>query len=274
MLFPKRREQYLSLLDQFIYVSGTARVTPFGSDPVTYRKIISASRTADMLGLGYKTRERCLKEIVDPSLKLGAQVDTFAETAMAHGHKYETPGCGVFLDRMKYKFVPIGSIDRQLTYCISLKNESENHRAFTIGATPDQLIYEPIDDQLALLEIKCPYRKWLDQERIDNFETACNLLSDKHYIQCQMQLLILNLKSVYLFFYVPHRDGSTSMNVCSWLIRPDPAYQQFLLSNIYQVNLELWAGSTDRFKLLNGEGKHNREKTHESKSDHCTYLIS
>lgn len=272
-MFAKRRDQYLCLNDTFKYVYGSSRATDFGSDPVSRRSIITASRAADLLGIGYHTREFLMTSLANPGLAQPEIEDSYVKNAQQHGHKFEKEACEIFFDRMRYKWRPIGSISKQITYISKYVNKTDlAGTTITVGATPDQLIFDPEEKKLALLEIKCPYRKFLQQEQIGEFPSACSLLADKHYVQCQIQMLLLNLDEVYLFFYVPQRDGTQSFNTCLWLVRGDSAYQQFLLSNLYQAYADLIFGQS-RFKLLSGEGKHNKEVTGQSKKDHCTYLI-
>jgi hypothetical protein len=273
LMFSRRRDQYLCLNDCFEYVAGSTRAHWFGSASLVRGSIVTASKTSNILGLGYDTRLKYLLELKNGKpVKSQECADSFLFQAQEHGRKFEKDACDLFFDRMKHSWNPIGSVENQITYTTKYRNTCADD-SFSIGATPDQLIYDPETKQLAILEIKCPFLKYRDQACIDDYENACSLLSDKHYIQCQMQMIVLSLKKAFLFFYVPQRDGSQSFNTCTWLIHEDPAYQQFLLSNIYQAYKELNSDEQEKFKIIRNEGPHNRVITHESKINHCTFLI-
>jgi hypothetical protein len=148
--------------------------------------------------------------------------------------------------------------------------EPEKEKEIIIGATPDLLIWNPIKRKIALLEIKCPYRAYLSGYDLSDYEQGCTMLSDKHYIQSQLQMLVLKIPEVYLFFYVPMLNG---INACCWLIREDQAFHKFLLSNIFQLYKEIRNHNNDVFKLYRSEGQHNTTVIHESKMEHSTFLI-
>lgn len=273
-MYPKRRNQYLCLGDSFSYVHGSARVKPFGFNTLQKKSVISASRTANLLGLGNKIREKYVQEVADPQLCENEVLDDFTRNAMYHGSNYEHDASLMFLDRMRYSWKPIGNVEEQLTYTVKYVNVGQpKSKPFTIGATPDLLLYSPADQSRALLEIKCPYRKWLDQSDIYDEETAWSLLADKHYIQCQIQMLITQIQKCFLFFYVPHRDGSPSFNSCTWKIDADRPFQHFLLAQIEQAYQEVEKEERDKFALIRNEGAHNRVITHESKIQHVTFLL-
>lgn len=269
-MFTKRIQVYLSKPEHYSAVAGSVRVTPFGADSVSRRGIITASQTANVLSLGYQTRERFLKSLTPGYQDLGNLPSDFEVNAKNHGHKFEKEAALLFQERMRHRLKPLTRSDEQLTFTMAFEGAD---KPFHVGATPDQVYLDEEKHQMNLLEIKCPYRKWLDQSDISIEDEAWSLVSDKHYIQCQMQLLITKLKEMYLFFYVPRRDDAKSENTALWLVREDPAFQEFLLANIEQAYREIRNNFTSQYKTIRNEGTHNRTITSESKTRHCTFLI-
>lgn len=281
LLHAKRRDPYLCSGDTFQYVAGSARTYWFGTRKRN-ESMISASTTANVLGLGYSGMTR--KKYMD-NLKTGTSIgppldsESYPYRAQAHGKKYEAEACRTFLERFQYSYTPIGDIDKQVTYTVDFENigvplDHPVLKRFTIGATPDQVLWSDAEDKMSLLEIKCPYHKYLGCEAIDDQEEATALLSEKHYIQCQIQMLVLDIDKMFLFFYVPEKADVQPSSFCTWLIKRDQAYQQFLLSNIYQAYREVRLDEQDRFKVFANEIPLNRVVTYESKREHCTFLIS
>lgn len=191
----------------------------------------------------------------------------FEMYALNHGKKYECDAARLFFS-VNPGCTPIGSCDKQHSFTIKFREDTNPEREMQITATPDQIFYTE-DGKARLLEIKCPYRKYLDQTDIRSEEEAWSLFADKHYIQCQIQMLITHIKKAILMFYVPNRDGSMSENAAAWQIDEDPDYQAFLLSNIEQAYKEIELEQTDRYPIFRNEGAYNRVATHQSKQKSC-----
>lgn len=195
----------------------------------------------------------------------------FERNAKQHGKKYEASACQKFLSRFQHEWFPCGSVDKQFTHSAEFRHTG-HQKTFKVGATPDLILWK--EEKRALLEIKCPYALWLGAQSIVSMEEAGCLVSHKHYIQCQVQMMVLAIPEVYLFFYIPQRDGSESDNFATFLIQRDQEFQKFILSNIYQAYEELESGDEARFKTIRNEGAHNRVTTCESKREFCKFLIS
>lgn len=278
-MFQKRREAYLFLADKFEYVQGSSRVTPFGSDSVTRKGIITASGAANILGRGYMSRQKYMDDLFNNQEVRGFKSETsdFLMTMLRHGKTHEPAASDAFFRWMGNTWEPIGTIQDQMTYTVKYQNNNPNDPDdLVIGATPDMLIWNPMEKRLALLEIKCPYTAWARKDDLSCYDNACSLLSDKHFIQCQVQMLVMQIPQVYLFFYSPSRDvfqTEDDINACTWLIKEDKEFQRFLLSNIHQVYKEAKEQKSEQFKLFMREGQHNGLIIHESKMSHSTFLI-
>ena len=246
-------------------------MTPFGEQPVSQKKIISASNVANVLGRGYITREKYLRELFDlqPNGGFKPESNDFEISAKLHGKKYESRACQHFLAKMDPIWKPMGSINEQYTHSIDvLINNGESR--FTVAATPDLIMYDEQEQKFALLEIKCPYHRYITKSSIRDEESANLLLSDKHYVQCQMQMLVTAIPEVYLFFYIPSPDEDPdNLNACIFKILPDTELHKFLISNIFIAINE----GEEKFKLMMREGAHNAQMIYNSKIHHATFLI-
>lgn len=275
-LFPKRLDAYLSLQRNFRYVKGSVRISPFGADSSARAGIVTASQAANLLNLGYKVRFRYMNELADPENipKVQDDPDSFEYAAKNHGSKHESAAVDQFFKHMPWK--KIGCSTTQFTvFTDYLMVDDPPKSQFTIAATPDQLVYNPEDPtDIRLLEVKCPYRKWIDQTNISDDDEAWSLFADKHYIQCQIQMLCTGLCEAFLMFYVPNRDSSESDNFRIFGISADPRYQHFLLSSIYQAYRELGDKSIEKFKIIANEKAHNAVITSESKMKSSRLLLT
>jgi hypothetical protein len=267
-MFCTRKALSLYQTEKFHFVPGSLTVKPFGDASNSRKGIITASGAASVLSLGYMTREKYMRQLhacVDTKM---AEENEFIKSAMDHGKKYEEQAATKFLSRFPNKW-GLGDINNQYTFNAEFIHE-ESGEIVHVGATPDLQL---VGDDHCLLEIKCPYRNWLTQVDISSKDEAHALMSDKHYIQVQTQLLVMALQRAFIFFYIPHRDGTESDNFCLWRVDEDPLFHQFLLSNFLQAYSEIDRNMESQFKTFRFEAAHNKATTRDSREGHLTFLI-
>lgn len=256
----------------FKYQPSTVRILPFGKAQATRGKIVTASQVANLLSNGYTTRGTYMAKLMNGGSEPEV-VSDFQRRAMEHGQRYEPKAADIFLDQYRHEWVPLGTTETQYSHLLDIKCMDEDETVFTIGATPDLLLSARNGRALCMLEIKCPYHRWLTQSEIFYEPEASTLVSEKHYIQVQMQMLVLGLKHCFLFFYVPDRNGEGTTNYACFKVEADQGFQDFLISNIYTAYRELKDEQVHRFKTIRNEGAHNRCIITESRRAHCKFLI-
>ena len=274
--FERRRPAYLCLTDDIRFVKGSCRVAPFAANSVERKQIITASRLPNVLSLGYVTRERFLKELTNPDREI-SEPSHFENVAMNHGQKYEAEASHAFFNWGQGDWCPLSTVDKQKTYISQYFNLNPNitqDRVISVGCTPDMIVQNRFTKEIALVEIKCPFLAFKSGKDLTQEEEAIAALSDKHYIQCQTQLLVLALYRCFLFIYCPSPEEPNSHNYCVWEITRDPDYQKWLLAAVFQAHVDIKEGDATRFKCIRNEGAHNRLVTIESKSQHCKFLSS
>lgn len=266
-MFPMRKALSLYPTDTFHFVPGSLVISPFGKSANAKRGIITASGAACVLSLGYVTRHNYLTNLQNPQ-ETKPEEKEFIRRAMDHGKKYEEPAVKKFFTRFP-EHSSLGDINEQYTYNAEFIHR-ESEETVQVGATPDLHI---VGDDHCLLEIKCPYYNWLNQIDVTSHEEALAVMSDKHYIQVQTQLLVLAIEKAFIFFYIPLRDGNESDNFCLFRIDADAQYHQFLLENFLRAYNEVDNNEVSKFKTMRNEGVHNRMITHNSRERHLKFLI-
>lgn len=271
MLFGKRRASNLCISDRFEFIPGSTRVTPFGSDSMRKRRIFSASKIPDLLGFGYNTRRNTLEEFYrkDDEVVPKKEASGILQQAMNHGKVFEAEAAYHFFQWCENTWIPLGNIDNQLTYTVDYTCRGIK---FTIGATPDLMIWNPEENKLSLVEIKCPYGAYLRQSDMGESESAL-AYTEKFYVQCQIQMLILKIKEMFLFIYLPPVGCQSNSRMSTFHITEDRDYQTFLLSSIFQAYEELETQNPNLFNLFRNEGAHNKNMTQESMYKHSKFLI-
>lgn len=216
-------------------------MTPFNPEG---RTSISASKIGNLLGLGYKSRYETLAELRGLDVSPATEGD-FEIRAKNHGSAYEAEAADLFLQTHK-EFTPIGSVGCQYTLNLRINQK------FDISATPD--LFMRSTSGMVLLEVKCPYRAWLENNSDPEFRLY-------YFAQIQFQLLITGLETAYLAIYVPpstlqtykikrHTDyHRLLMQMCqasyfeddptTWRLRPgEKKMYTYLTRNAYLTSVE------------------------------------
>lgn len=241
--------------DSFRFVRGSARVTPFGVKSTFRDGNVSASRVSDIVGLGYNSRYKTIFEL-NGGESAQSPPNSFEESAKNHGHIYEKEACDYFLEKTDY--YALGKIDQQYTHKITIEH-LESGEKFDIVATPDLLLFDPVEtEEVSLLEIKCPFKLWTQGFQPDEEDKhSLDLLKQSYYIQCQFQMAVTGTKKAFLCIYFPRRGPNTEPHAVVFRIEQDKEFQRFLLMSVLQCREDSRSGDVKIWSLFKNEKPHN-----------------
>lgn len=259
----KRRKLYLYLSDVFTRSKGSFTIRDFDPDYSVRNKVISSSTVADYLGLGYESRNYAIT-----SLKQGKKPEKprndFSEKAMKHGQDYEVPFGNYIQEYVFPEMIPIVTPDEQFSFSSEFVHDSTGQK-ISLSATPDMIMYDTEEGEYHVIEIKHPYKDWLTQENYKQEETGLArkyLIKLNHYIQVQIQLLVLGFDTGYLFYHIPGKNGEMLNNFAYFRVKKDVNLWSIILSNL------LVAEETSA-RLYNGEKNMNVEMVLQSIRNFC-----
>lgn len=264
-VFSKRLAPYLTSGLSFHYVPWSMRVEDFGAGRSQDNGIVSASNMTDILGIGYTTREKRIR-MLHPDIRYrepSPEPGSFTDNCFSHGHKHEVQAASAVLRRLNYDLWPLQSSEQQRSYTCVWREETSRDTVQT-SATPD-LMTVSLDKVMVPVELKCPYHKYISGAVADQDSIRPN-----HYVQVQYQLLVTGCPEAYLGIYVPGSNPSLAL----WTVDADPAFQEFLLMNVYIAQSEIRASDSKRYKVFPNEKAWNHSVVDESMRGHATFLIN